>query len=242
VAITRNAAAFASASSASPAASQTLGYTTVTKGDLCVITGSTDAAARAITGLANGGCSVWNKAVEFTGGALASGLSMWWGVVDATPGAVTLTASYGASVSTALDCFQFTAGLGAGTVWSVDPGASATEASEPAVATTLQFSPLTATATGELYYGYVVPAHVGSIGTPGAFTEQVNNGVWTNIIAYQVMAASGAITGPTATQTSSAPNNWARIGALFRASAPVSADPRPIQVARPVAVARSFNY
>lgn len=220
---------FASISSGAAGTAPTLGYTTVNAGDLILCTSSTTLATSVQTAASGGGSVNWRQAVSVSGGSQATGVAIFYGSVS-TVGAVTLTATLSASANSSLDVFQFTAGFGPGTRWSVITTAGA----QAAASTTMTFPTMNATDAGQLWYGYTVPTNVGSVGSTAGFTYQLNNSTWTNIIAYRLTAGVGAVTAPTATQSTSAVYN---AEGLIITALPPMPGPQPY-----TARARASNY
>ena len=141
-------------------------------------------------------------------------VSLWLGTVT-TPGAMTITVAYSASVSaTPIDIAaqEFSAGLGSTTIWSVGPAG----AQNNAASTTIAFPSLTpssGTALGVWWVDCANTASGTSSGTMHSTTDSVGD-----LFAYDT-AVTGA-TAPSATQTS---GFSVVMGALVTASAPATA-------------------
>lgn len=197
---------FASNAVTTTGTTNALSYTTVNLGDVVMVTSATSSATVGISTLSGGGVTTWNKIV------LLSGNDLWWGKVT-TVGAVTLTATYSASIAaSSLSAEQYTNGSGSGTTWSVVTSASHSGASS----TTMTYDSMTATAAGQLWFGYAVPSTAGSAGSTSGFTYQVDNATFASVIAYSVLGASGTVTPPTAPDSPA--GTYVTVGAIMAAS------------------------
>lgn len=129
-------------------------------------------------------------------GTIGASGALFWAKAGAT-GSSVLTATFSASLGTngrQFDGWMFTAGLGAGTVWTVDDQNTASNGSS----TTITYPTLSAGGTGELYAGCALPQLQGLDGATSGFTYN-HDTTFTNVFAYNPNA-SGTIS-PTAGQT-----------------------------------------
>ncbi len=165
-----------------------------TVGDVLVV--SVDShATTGLTSPSGGGVTTWHKAVQFIS-ARGHDIEQWYGTVTST-GSSNITFSWPttALVWTEYVSQEFTAGLGAATAWSVDNG-QAGHMDGP-LDTNIPYPSLTATRSGELYYGYAgIPGTPTAGSTPG-FAYGITAGV--NIVTYNT-ATSGTVS-PTASQS-----------------------------------------
>ena len=187
--------------------STTVGYTSTSLGDVVILgvtVGSTSVHSTAISG---GGCTTWTRlAGPVSDTTEIASLDLWMGTVTAAATAVTATVTYSAAIGTLgveLEGQQFTAGLGASTVWAVDKFGTL---DNTIGSTTMLYPSLVATGSAELYVGLGVPSGVGSAGASTGFTYLVDT-VFSNVLAYN-LAASGTLAptaaNSTATQSISA--------------------------------------
>ncbi len=162
-------------------------------GDVLVVfaqrlTGST------LTSVSGGGVSTWTKGVQFSG-SVGVDEEIWYGKVTTT-GASTITFNWSSSITGHYGEYgaqEFTAGLGASTVWALDKSGTLNGASS----TSLPFPSLTPSGSGELYFGYTVPNNTAVAGSTSGFTYDVTGE--DNIVAYDP-TVSGAVS-PTASQS-----------------------------------------
>ena len=152
------------------------------------------ASGTTVTAVSGGGVTTWHKAVQFAGSTGADE-ELWYGTVTST-GSSTITFTWSTSITghtAEYGAQEFTAGLGAGTVWSLDKTGTLNGAS----GTSIPFPSLTAAGTGELYFGYTVPNDTAVSGTTSGFTYAVTPE--DNIATYDT-SVSGTVA-PTASQS-----------------------------------------
>jgi hypothetical protein len=149
----------------------------------------------ALTSL-SGGNAEWTKAVQFIS-ARGHDIEMWFGTVTAVgPSRITFTwPSPGISgYWTEYTSQEFTAGLGASTVWAVDDG-QAGSLNGP-LSTNVPYPTLTSSEPGDLYYGYAGIPNAPSVGGTPGFTYGITTGQ--NIVCYDT-DVSGTVS-PSASQ------------------------------------------
>ena len=135
---------------------------------------------------------------------------LWYGKVTTT-GASTVTFNWSSSVASDSNEYgaqEFSAGLGASTVWAIDKAGSLNGASS----TSVPFPSLTPSAAGELYFGYSLVANTAAAGTASGFTYAVT--AEANAVAYDTNV-SGAVS-PVATQSPAGTSS--AVGMLLSAS------------------------
>ena len=122
-------------------------------------------------------------------------LKMWSGAVNTT-GTSTITATFSGSVSsieTGLAAQEFSASSGPSTVWGRDTSGGISNLSS----TTATFPKLTATGTGELYFGYGATDNPASAGTTPGFRYATTSD--DDVVAYDATVSSAVQ--PTAKQS-----------------------------------------
>lgn len=157
----------------------TRSVTTVTPGDLLLVSILTSSNPFTVTGISGGNATGWVRlAGPLTG--VNTNQEIWGGVVTAAGSTSPVTVAFSASNAnsyTEIDVQEFTAGLGAATQWVLDVAGTSLNSSS----TTITYPTLTAAQPGELYFGHVAGAGIGGGspqpgGTPG-FTYLVDPGV-----------------------------------------------------------------
>ena len=130
-------------------------------GDALVMVVKISSSTVTVSSVSGGGAS-WVK-VEAFAGTSGKDVELWLGSVT-TPGSQTVSVTYSGSVSSddvELAAQEFTAGLGAATVWSKDSAGGQLNSSVAA------FPSLTAATSGELYFGYIRGSGTFSGSSPG---------------------------------------------------------------------------
>ena len=143
-------------------------------------------------------------------GSLAPDEEIWYGKVTST-GSSTVTFTWsGTTTAHVLEygAQEFSAGLGAATVWATDK----TGTLDGASSTSVPFPSLTPSGSGELYFGYSAVAGTASAGTTSGFTYGVT--AEANAVAYDTNV-SGTVA-PTATQSPAGTSS--SVGVLLSAS------------------------
>ena len=172
-----------------------------------------------VTSISGGGVSTWNKAVSFSFSSHEE--EIWYGTVTAT-GPSTITVNWSGSVSgvgTEYNAQEFTANLGASTVWALDDSQSGTLTNSSS--TSVAFPTLTPSGSGELYFGYGQCASDCAIGSTPGFTYALT---WDyNVVTYNTSVTSAV--SPTAPQ-SPANYSWS-LAALLEASIPTTVPGAP---------------
>jgi hypothetical protein len=173
----------------------TLADNPVNVGDVLVVAAEPGATTPILTSISGGGVSTWTKGVQFAGTNQPRDVEIWYGTVSAVgPSTITFTWSGSLGVQTVEYSMQeFTAGTGAGSVWTVDT----TGNTDNVASTTVTYPSLTAAASGELYFGFAdMPSTPAAGSTPGFTYTTTNNG---NQVAYNPGVSAGAVS-PTSTQ------------------------------------------
>ncbi|MDR3650253.1 MAG: hypothetical protein P4L20_14250, partial [Acidimicrobiales bacterium] len=190
----------------------TLAVSPKTVGDLLVVSAQEGLAGYTVTSISGGGVSTWTKAVQFAGTlGGTSDVELWYGKVT-TVGASTVTFTWSSSISghhPEYTAQEFSAGLGASTVWALDKTGTLNGASS----TSVPLPSLTPSGTGELYVSYAVVANNATGGSTSGFTFVVTSE--SNVVAYDT-GVSGAVS-PVATQSPAGASSSAAV--LFSASA-----------------------
>ena len=164
--------------------------------------------ALTLKSLSGGGVTTWTKGTQFQG-SVGNDVEIWYGTVTST-GASTITFTWSATPTGGIDyaAQEFTAGLGASTVWALDKPGTTNGASS----TSVPFPSLAPSGSGELYFGFAVVANTASAGATTGFTYAVTSD--SNGVAYDTNV-SGSVS-PTATQSPAGTSSSA--GVLLTAS------------------------
>ncbi len=168
-------------------------------GDLMVVMAEEDNNTVHLTSVTGGGVTTWHTAITYNGVGEPRHYELWYGQVTAT-GSSTITFTWSGSITTQTaeyEVQEFTAGLGSGSVWSLDK----TGTIENASSTTVTYPSLTPTSAGELYFGYVDLPETPSAGSTLGFTYATTADA--NQIAYDPDCGSGAVQ-PTSSQSPAA--------------------------------------
>ena len=183
------------------ASASSLGATTLAVnpqhvGDVLVVTAEPGGTTPTLTSISCGCVTTWTKAVNFVGTTQPRDVEIWYGTV-ATTGTANITFTWSTSIASDTPEYssqEFTAGLNAGAVWTVDT----TNHSDNASSTIVTYPSLTAAAAGELYYGFADMPNFPSAGSlPFVYTNTAAN----NQVTYNVNGGPGALS-PTSTQAS----------------------------------------
>ena len=161
-------------------------------GDVLVVFGQR--VSGTLTSVSGGGVTTWAKGVQFAG-SVGADEEIWYGKVTST-GSSTVTFTWSASVTGHTEEYgaqEFTAGLGASTVWALDKTGTINGASS----TSTPFPSLTPSGSGELYFGYSVPGNVATGGATAGFTYDVTSEG--NLVTFDTNV-TGAVA-PTGTQS-----------------------------------------
>ncbi len=188
----------------------TLTVSPKTVGDvLAVFAQVSSATGTTVSSVSGGGVTTWTKAMQFNG-SVGADAELWYGKVTTT-GSSTITFKWSGSITGHIAEYgaqEFSAGLGASTVWAMDKAGSLNGASS----TSVPFPSLTPSATGELYFGYSVVANTAAAGTTTGFTYGVT--AEANAVAYDTNV-SGAVS-PAGTQSPAGTSS--AVGMLLSAS------------------------
>ncbi len=203
----------------SPANNSGTGITTLqvspqAAGDVLVLAVKVNSAAVSVSSVSGGSVSWWSN-LESYNGYSGHDLELWMGrVTTAEPGTLTVTFSSSvATISTELTSEEFSAGLGAATVWAKDNAAGQSNGSS----TTVSFPSLTPTGSNELYAGYASVSTSGGAGSSPGFTYDTTGD--DNIYLYDpTVSSSSAPTG-----AASPAGTSGAVGALITASSATSA-------------------
>ena len=130
----------------------TLAVSPKTVGDVLVVFAQNGSSSvGTLSSVSGGGVSTWTKAVQFAG-SVAADEEIWYGKVTTT-GSSTITFTWSGTVTGHIPEYgveEFSAGLGASTVWATDKTGSGNGASS----TSVPLPSLTPSTSGELYFGY----------------------------------------------------------------------------------------
>jgi hypothetical protein len=163
-------------------------------GDVLMVFAQVGTPTATVSSVSGGGVSTWTKAVQFAG-SVGFDTEIWFGKVTTTgPSTITFTWSGSIAAHTAeYGSQEFTAGLGASTVWAADKSGTINGASS----TNVPFPALSPSVSGELYFGYAGVVNSATGGSTLGFTYNVT--AKSNIVSYDPNV-SGAVS-PTATQS-----------------------------------------
>jgi hypothetical protein len=187
----------------------TLAVSPKTAGDVLVVFAQTSAAGFTVSSVSGGGVATWTKALSFAG-SVGADEEIWYGKVTTT-GSATVSFSWSSSITGHVAEYgveEFSAGLGASTVWATDKTGTLNNASS----TTVAMPSLTPAGTGELYFGYSAVAGTAAAGTTSGVTYAVT--AEANVAAYDP-GVSGALS-PAATQSPAGTSS--SVGVLLSAS------------------------
>jgi hypothetical protein len=179
----------------------TLAVSPQTVGDVLVVYAQVGTATPKVSSISGGGVTTWTKGSQFAG-TVGFDTEIWFGKVTST-GASTITFTWSSSIAghtAEYGAQEFTAGLGASTVWALDKSATTNGASS----TTVPYPSLTPSGSGELYFGYAGVAQTATGGSTSGFTYSVTPEV--NIAAYDPnvsgTVAPSAVQSPAGTSSS----------------------------------------
>jgi hypothetical protein len=195
--------------------------TTVNVGDLILFCCSLLSTSITVTGVSGGGANGtgWQQIQSPVANSPTTN-DMWWATVGST-GAQTITVTFSTTIGTT-ECgraaWQFTAGLGASTTWTVD---TANSFSQTTASTTVTYPTLVPAGSGELYTGVSTPNGFGAAGSTSGYTYKTTS--FGEVVLWNLSVTGSQ--SPTATQSSSA--SASSHAAIFTATAPV--DPPPFR-------------
>ncbi len=183
-------------------------------GDLMVAVDEQNDNTLTATSVSGGGVTTWTRAIQYVGVNEPREYEIWYGVVTSTgTSSITFTLSGSNTGFVAeYEAQEFTAGLGAGTTWSLDT----TGHQETVSSTTVTYPSLMPAAAGELYYGFADMPSTPSAGSTTGFTYFTTADA--NQTAYNPAAGSGLLQ-PTSTQGSAGPSS--AVAAFFVVHAPL---------------------
>ena len=116
-------------------------------GDVLVLVSENDLNTVTVTSISGGGVTTWNNAIHYVGSSEPRAYEIWYGVVTAT-GSSTATFTLSGSISghnAEYEGQEFTAGFGAGTIWTLD---NAGVQENPSAANPLNYPSLTPAGRG----------------------------------------------------------------------------------------------
>ena len=146
----------------------TLAVSPKTAGDVLVVFAQAGTATvGTVSSVSGGGVTTWTKAAQFAG-SVGGDEEIWYGKVTTT-GSSTITFKWsGTSTGHVLEygAEEFSAGLGASTVWATDKTGTLNNASS----TSVPLPSLTPSTSGELYFGYSLVANTAAAGSTSGFT------------------------------------------------------------------------
>jgi hypothetical protein len=148
----------------------TLAVAPHTIGDVLAVFAEVGTTGATVSSVSGGGVTTWTKGAQFigTGGV---DTEIWFGKVTAT-GTSTATFAWSSSIAghiTEYGAQEFTAGLGATTVWALDKSGTSNGPSS----TTVPYPSLTPSRGGELYFGYAEVVNTAGTGSTAGFTYVV---------------------------------------------------------------------
>lgn len=201
--------------STTAAGTSTKSVTTTTAGDVIALFVLAANATLTVSSVAGGGADGggWTKQVGYLG-TTSTRIEMWTARAG-TPGTNTLTATWSATTSGVffvLATGQWTAGLGASTVWALDGTATGQDNASSA---TCSWPSKTASAAGRLYLGY------GYGSTQDLVNGATSGVVYENDSAANRVVSHVSVTGtlaPTTTFLAGASSASAAIGMLLTAT------------------------
>ncbi len=202
----------------------TLAVSPKTAGDVLVVFAQTSAAGFTVSSVSGGGVATWTKALSFAG-SVGADEEIWYGKVTTT-GSATVSFSWSSSITGHVAEYgveEFSAGLGASTVWATDKTGTLNNASS----TTVAMPSLTPAGTGELYFGYSAVAGTAAAGTTSGVTYAVT--AEANVAAYDP-GVSGALS-PAATQSPAGTSS--SVGVLLSASTGAPPPPPTVTAVSP---------
>ncbi len=178
-------------------------------GDVLVVFAQVGSTTPKVSSISGGGVATWTKGVQLAG-SVGADEEIWFGKVTTT-GTSTITFTWSSSISghtAEYGAQEYSAGLGSTTTWALDKTGTLNNASS----TSVGFPSLTPSASGELYFGYAVPANTASAGTTPGFTYSVTAeaNVTTSDTAVSSTVTPAALQSPAGTSSS--------IGVLLSAS------------------------
>ncbi|HLN42637.1 MAG TPA: IPT/TIG domain-containing protein, partial [Acidimicrobiales bacterium] len=188
--------------SSSGAGDTTLPVTTHNVGDVLVVSAEPGAATPTLSSISGGGVTTWTKGVAFAGTVTTRDVEIWYGTVTATA-AATITFNWSSALGSQVSDYsaqEFTAGLGAGAVWTADGSG---HSDNTVSSTTVTYPPLTPSGSGELYFGFAdMPSAPSAGATTGFSYPPTANG---NQVAFNPATGSGLIS-PTGLQGAANPS------------------------------------
>ena len=178
-------------------------------GDALVAVVKISSGTLSVSSLSGGRVSSWTRLKAVQDGSHDT--ELWLGTLTST-GSSTLSVTFSGSAGgddVDLVAQEFTAGLGAGTVWTTDKVGGQANASS----TSIKFPSLAAANAGELYFGYARSANTISAGSTPGFTYVFSADA--NLVTYDTNTS-----GTAAPQASVSPGSSSTaVAALLQASA-----------------------
>lgn len=223
--------------------SQTIAFTPAAAGNCFIVATETSSGTNTVSTI-TGTNTTAVRAVQINSPGNILSAELWIVTVGSgwTSGAITLTITWAATVTTAAMAVgqQLSAGLGANTVWQVDTGTTPTASRANTTASTaMAFNAMTGSATGLLAVGFAVPGgSSGSASTAGSTSGSSSTWVWNttadtvyfSTFAYSLATGATGQTVPSPTQSSSAESTT--VSALLSAALSVT----PISASNPATV------
>lgn len=211
----------------------TVSVTTTNLGDLAVEFVVLGVASNSVTGITGGGVGTWTQIGTQVTDPGPISLQMWYGTVTSvgtSNATLTFNSAIGSTVRVSC-CQQFSAGLGSGTIWSVDASGKLSNAAS----TTVTYPTLTPSSGTDLYVGFSAASSSRTVGSTAGYVYQALTSSAFDIIVYDL--AVSAASHPVSTQASSGVS--ATYAALFTAAA-VPSSPRLMNINQ--AVNRASSY
>src|ERR1700681_659502 len=186
-------------------------------GDVLVVMAENDLNTVTVSSMSGGGVTTWKRAIQYVGSAEPRAYEIWYGVVTAT-GSSTITFNLSADISghnAEYEAQEFTAGFGAGTMWTLD---TTGVQENPSSTTTVTYPSLTPAGGGELYFGFAdMPMPPSNGSTPGfTYTTTLD----ANQVAYNPASGAGTVQ-PTSSQSPA--SVISAVAAFFSVSPPTPA-------------------
>ncbi len=162
-------------------------------GNLVLLSVGIRSGSATVSGVSGGGVSSWSNATSYTDATDGPRTEIWEGTVTST-GSNTITITYSSAPGdyTELTAQEFSAGIGA--TWNV--AASGHALNSPS--STVTFPSLTASASSQMYWGYMWTHSAANSGSTAGFRYVLTAGG--DVVAYDSNLTSGSNYTPTATQ------------------------------------------
>jgi trimeric autotransporter adhesin len=190
----------------------TLSVTPHFVGDLMILAVMIRSTSSSVQSVSGGGVSTWHNVTGYTSAANGVRTEIWEGKATST-GSTNITTTYSSTPgnSVELAAQEFNDSLGATTNWLVI--ASGTD--DNASSTTTTYPSLTATQSGQLYWGFTYAANTASSGSTTGFSYALTGRP--DVIAYNTNLTANNTYAPTAAQSPAGTSTG--VGVIIAASA-----------------------